>query len=152
MNHERIVTELILIAEMFDAALSETKIQGYLEALDDIPDDEIVSAMHETVKRCKFFPRVAEIREIVYERRNNREREHQQKKRFETLNRAKGYAERWEKDRKELPVPIPIKSLVEKVAKQLDVKTPDEIEERKRQLREQAESVKDETKPEGAKG
>jgi hypothetical protein len=139
--NEHIIATLLFIAEMFQESLSETRITGYCEALSDLPEQEVVSAMQESVKRCKFFPRVAEIRDLVQDASKEREKERQAQRRQTALDRYEGYRIQWENSRKELPLPIPIKSMVEKVTKQLEVKTPEDIESRKRMLREQAKNM-----------
>lgn len=115
MNHQRIVAELLLLAEMFDAELSETKITGYLDALSDLPDDDLIAAMHESVKHCKFFPRVAEIREIVLDRWRETEKKREVERRGKALEKAQSYRTQWEQEQRSLPRPIPIKAVIERL-------------------------------------
>ena len=141
MNRERITSELLLVAEMFQESLSETRITGYCEALSDLPDDDVLSAMRESVKRCKFFPRVAELREIVGSE-YARQREHDRALRIsQDAERRRIEQEDWARDRKgrgQLPAPIPIRSIAQTISRELNAS---ELEARRAELQEQARKV-----------
>lgn len=53
------------LAEVFGAEISKTKIEIYFQALYDFPIDAIESAAAAAVKTLKFFPKPAELIELI---------------------------------------------------------------------------------------
>lgn len=53
------------LAEMLRESLSDAAIDGYVEALIDVPFDELREGFARVAKYSRFFPRPAEIREAV---------------------------------------------------------------------------------------
>jgi len=66
MTTEDVVKELIKTADLFGVALSETRITGYLEALEGEDPDELCVALQTIRQTAKFFPRPTEITDAVY--------------------------------------------------------------------------------------
>ena len=66
MTVEDVVKELIKTADLFGTALSESRIQTYLEALDDEAPDAICVALQSIRSTAKFFPKPVEIIDAMY--------------------------------------------------------------------------------------
>lgn len=62
---QQVAGRLAALAEVLAEPLSPVRIAGYRAALDDLPAAEVFAAIGEAAKACKFFPRPAELREIV---------------------------------------------------------------------------------------
>lgn len=62
---ELIKKRLLQLAETYQRQMTREMVLGYVEALDDFTPNEIDLAFREAVKRCKFFPNPAEIRECL---------------------------------------------------------------------------------------
>lgn len=56
---------LAALAEIFGEALSESRIEGYFLALQDLSLDALTASMAQAAKACKFFPKPAELIELV---------------------------------------------------------------------------------------
>jgi hypothetical protein len=56
---------LTVIAEAFDMKLSPQRINLYFEALADFDWSQVERALGRAIKTCKFFPKVAEILELI---------------------------------------------------------------------------------------
>jgi hypothetical protein len=56
---------LFLLAEMLNASVSEARVELYCRALDDLPFEQVRVAAHQHVCTSRFFPMVAELRELV---------------------------------------------------------------------------------------
>lgn len=56
---------LTILAELFDAKLSEAKQQIYFDALSDLEINDLVLAMQEGARYCKFMPKPLELREFA---------------------------------------------------------------------------------------
>lgn len=65
MTIDDVVRELVKTADLFGLALSETRIEAYLEALDDLPHDKVAVALASLRSTARFFPRPIEVRETV---------------------------------------------------------------------------------------
>lgn len=66
MTVEDVVKELVKTADLFGAALSESRIQTYLEALDDEAPDAICVALQSIRSTAKFFPKPVEIMDAIH--------------------------------------------------------------------------------------
>ena len=64
-DFDRFSEGLIVLAEAFDVKLSAARINLYFEGLSDLDWSHVEAAFTQVLRTCKFFPRVAEIREIV---------------------------------------------------------------------------------------
>lgn len=56
---------LIGLGELFDTDLSPVKQALYFEALCDLPLEDVVRALNQATKACKFFPKPVELRELA---------------------------------------------------------------------------------------
>jgi hypothetical protein len=56
---------LVAVAEMFNARLSLAVMALYFEALKDLPLEDVIRAMGQTVQSSKFMPKPAEIRSLI---------------------------------------------------------------------------------------
>lgn len=68
MNREAavaIMAELVKTADLLNEAFSETRIQTYLEALEGLDPEAVCRAFKQVRQTATFFPRPAEIRNIV---------------------------------------------------------------------------------------
>ena len=65
MNREKAIKGLIGLAELFDKELSQAVIGFYLEALSRFSDEEISMALNTAMMTCKFFPKPAELVELI---------------------------------------------------------------------------------------
>lgn len=61
-DNQEFRNRLVMLAEVFDVKLSPGRQVLYFEALRDIPLTEVIRALNQAVKSCKFFPRPAELR------------------------------------------------------------------------------------------
>lgn len=57
--------ELTLLAEVFGETLSRTRIGAYFVALEDFEFSEVQGAMRRAIKTSKFFPKPAEVAELI---------------------------------------------------------------------------------------
>ena len=66
-NQERatLVQRLTMLAEYYDKPKSEAQLSIYLAGLDDLPIEQVLGALTLAVKQCRWFPTVAELREMV---------------------------------------------------------------------------------------
>jgi hypothetical protein len=64
-DFDRFSEALIVLAEGFDAKLSAARINLYFEGLRDLDWPVLEAAFGQVLRTCKFFPRVAEIWDIV---------------------------------------------------------------------------------------
>ena len=58
--------EFTLLAEVFSEALSATRIHAYFIALEDLPLEQLVTAMRTAQGHLRFFPKPVELRELVH--------------------------------------------------------------------------------------
>jgi hypothetical protein len=56
---------LAALSEVFGEALTETRIEGYLVALADVPTEHLRLGMQQAMRACTFFPKPAELRRAV---------------------------------------------------------------------------------------
>lgn len=68
------IARLAMLAEVMDTTLTPIRIAGYRAALDDLNPDDLVVALNEATKFCKFFPKPAEIRDYALDAQRIRER------------------------------------------------------------------------------
>ena len=61
------VAALYAAAEVFNEAISKTRVELYWAALCDLPVDELLASLSETIRSSTFFPKPAEIREWIEE-------------------------------------------------------------------------------------
>src|SRR3990167_4598232 len=57
--------ELIVTAEVFGDTLSEARTLGYFEALMDLPLDAVLVGLRHARRSTRFFPKPAEVRELL---------------------------------------------------------------------------------------
>ena len=67
--------ELIVTAEVFGDTLSEARTLGYFEALMDLPLDAVLAGLRHARRSTRFFPKPAEVRELVQGSVEDRARE-----------------------------------------------------------------------------
>lgn len=145
--NQNIVVKLLFVAEMYDKALSETQITGYVEALADLPEELVLQALGDSVKTCDFFPRVSQIRELagkVIDRQRDQERAQRIR---EQSARRRLEVDEWRHDRarRGLSAPTHIGGFVFPAIEALAPLTEEQIAERKEKLAEQARAVEAET-------
>jgi hypothetical protein len=63
--NEKTLQALLVLAETFGEPLSELRIEGYSLFLGDLPDNDLLGAIATAGRTCKFFPKPAELRELV---------------------------------------------------------------------------------------
>lgn len=64
-DQEAVAKSLGIAAEVFNEALSDLRVEAYLEALADLDGPVLVAAIREAVRTKTFFPKPAELREIA---------------------------------------------------------------------------------------
>ncbi len=136
----------MVLSAAYREQVTETLLVIYHDALMDLPEELVLKAMAESIKVCKFFPRVAEIRELVTAAQQRVKDTERARRIQEDLDRRRLEVEDWRRERATkgaLPAPTPIGTILKKV---LEERTPEEIEARKQELHEQAERVKDDEK------
>ena len=67
--------ELLVTAEVFAETLSEARTLGYFEALSDLPVDTVLEGLRQARRRCRFFPKPAEVRDLILGSVEDRARE-----------------------------------------------------------------------------
>lgn len=65
MSNEVILKALANLAAAFDVEVSEARFRAYLMGLADLPDETVVEACRQSLLHRKFFPTVAELRELT---------------------------------------------------------------------------------------
>ena len=65
MKKEKLVKFLTVCAELWKEELTEAKISLYWAVLKDYPEEELDRAFVEVLRRCKFFPKPADIVEEI---------------------------------------------------------------------------------------
>lgn len=65
MNYEEFTKFLMAIGELFDKKLSPAVFEIYYEVLKEYPWEDILHAFNQAIRTCKFFPKPAEIIEII---------------------------------------------------------------------------------------
>lgn len=68
LDQKNFAIEMARLAEGYQSPLSSARIQVYFDALDEFELADLTVVMRESIKRRKFFPKVAEIRHDVKER------------------------------------------------------------------------------------
>lgn len=61
----RIAVEVTQTAELFGEQMSEGRLTLYVNSIEYIPIDAAIWALREARRRCKFFPKPAEIHELI---------------------------------------------------------------------------------------
>lgn len=56
---------LYALGETFNEPVSEVRAEAYIDALSDLPTDALITACKRAIRESKFFPRPAELRELV---------------------------------------------------------------------------------------
>jgi hypothetical protein len=56
---------LAAFSEVFGEPMTETRIEGYLAALADVPTEHLRLGMQQAMRACTFFPKPAELRRAV---------------------------------------------------------------------------------------
>ncbi len=59
------VTSLGVAAEIFDVALSELRMRAYFEALRDLPLEQVLLALKQSMRDAEWLPKPAEIRQRI---------------------------------------------------------------------------------------
>ena len=62
---QRFAKALAIVAEVFNEPISEVKVAAYWDALRDLGIDDLERSIQSCVKYNKFFPRPADIREVL---------------------------------------------------------------------------------------
>ena len=164
MNREAFVRSMLVLGEIYGEPVSDLRLEGYLDALNDLPGEDVLDALRASPRTCKFFPRPADIRELAVARiteRRREERQRDQERRYRgEITTAEGEVQLvdfWRRvgeivQRRALPDPVAeVETFAKEVAARALVKTilrdmtPDEVETRKQHLRDQAETVENET-------
>jgi len=65
MDKGKLLHGLMKLAAAFDRAMSQPQQEVYLEDLADVPIDSLIQAIVQARKTCKFFPSIAELRELA---------------------------------------------------------------------------------------
>src|SRR5262245_36801481 len=65
VDEARFLTELTVLAETFGETLTPPRIEGYARALADLGIEEIAEAISLAARSCRFFPKPAELRELI---------------------------------------------------------------------------------------
>jgi hypothetical protein len=63
---------LAVLGETFNEPVSKLRAEGYYEGLKEIAIDDVRTAAQVALRTCKFFPRPAELRELVTGRTEDR--------------------------------------------------------------------------------
>jgi len=64
--HSRWIAEqLAILAEAVGEALTPSRLKIYAEALSDLDQQQLSAAFGRALRECKFFPRIAELRELA---------------------------------------------------------------------------------------
>lgn len=59
------VTSLGVAAEVFDVAISELRFRAYFDALRDLPLDQVLLALKQSMRDAQWLPKPAEIRQRI---------------------------------------------------------------------------------------
>lgn len=62
---EAFAAEMLILAEIYGETVSPARIRAYFAALDDLELPAVRDAMRHAARTSKFFPRPAELRELV---------------------------------------------------------------------------------------
>lgn len=65
LNEKLVLSKLMALAECLDKPLSEASQEIYLNALSGYDDDAVLSAINTAGSTCKFFPKPAELIELI---------------------------------------------------------------------------------------
>lgn len=64
-DQTKFATLMMTLGETFNEPVSKVRLDAYAMALSDLPVADVLAAMQDCIRTCKFFPRPAEIRERV---------------------------------------------------------------------------------------
>lgn len=64
-ERDRVTDQLTVLAEYYERPKSEAQILLYIQALDDLPCEFVISAMRALVRTSTFYPKVSEIRALI---------------------------------------------------------------------------------------
>lgn len=67
-SQEKTIIALRALAAAFDKELPELTLEAYLDGLSDLSGEAAVGACRQLMRTARFFPRIAEIRELVESR------------------------------------------------------------------------------------
>lgn len=65
MTKQTFCKKLFILAEMFDVPMSGEKAEIYWERLKDYDDQQLEETFGRILDTCKFFPKIAEIKELI---------------------------------------------------------------------------------------
>jgi hypothetical protein len=63
-DRERFAAAITITSEVLGADLSPAKVEGYFQALQDLPIEGVLAGLAEARRSSRFFPKPAEIREL----------------------------------------------------------------------------------------
>lgn len=89
LNRAVFAEEMARLGVAFDKATSKPLLEVYFEALQDLDEQDLIHARKELIGNHKFFPRVAEIRELALERRGRRLQAHREIAEHEAAEQAR---------------------------------------------------------------
>jgi hypothetical protein len=64
-DRQNVARMLAAFSEVFGEPMTETRIEGYLAALADVPTEHLRLGMQQAMRACAFFPKPAELRRAV---------------------------------------------------------------------------------------
>jgi hypothetical protein len=64
-DKDQFFKQLTVLAETLGEPMSPVRLAGYCSALEDLPLEGVAIGMQEAMKKCRFFPKPAEIRELM---------------------------------------------------------------------------------------
>lgn len=64
-DRETLIRMLAALQDIFGGEMTDTRLEGYIAALSDIPTDDLRLGMQRAVRACTWFPKPAEIRRAV---------------------------------------------------------------------------------------
>ena len=85
-DRPKFAAAMLRMQEVYDVPVSEAKAEAYYDALVELDWRDLEPAIREAVKRCKFFPRPAELIEIAHEFHRERLVEQEQQAERERWN------------------------------------------------------------------
>jgi len=57
--------QITILAEIFGEFMTPARLKGYVANLADLPIEQLKTAFRRAAKECKFFPKIAELRELA---------------------------------------------------------------------------------------
>lgn len=65
MKQETFVSQISYLSAAYDREVSELQAAVYFKQLGEVPDQQFINAVEMHVNRSRFFPTVAELRELL---------------------------------------------------------------------------------------